>query len=148
MCPLKNRVAVRTFSASQVSIDTLRRIPPLSNRPHNQRRTAMRVTRSENSGHSRMMGLMRGDIASTVQLERKIIQQPALHRTSETHRQQYEIRLHLELSTRNLCVARTPIWHQLSLQSHGVNLFHFSILAGERSSRNTPFPIASLFMRM
>ena len=108
----------------------------------------MRIAGGKNSRYARVMRSIGRNIPSTVELERKIIQQSILYRTGESHSQQYQICFHLELSAQYLRVGRAAVSHQLRLESNGLNLLHSPVLAGEGSCRNAPLSVASLFVRM
>src|SRR6266542_6597899 len=98
---LLTRLVLSAFlAAAQPAVDTIGSVATLANRPHNERCSTMRITGGKNSPHGGAMRAIGRNIPPTVQLNGEIRQQPALHRTRETHRQQYQIRFQLEGGTR------------------------------------------------
>ena len=54
------------------AVNTIRRIPPLPNRPHDQRLTAPRVSSGEDSGHAGSMGFISRDVPTTIEIDGEI----------------------------------------------------------------------------
>lgn len=94
------------------------------------------------------MRIIGGDVSATIQLHGEIRQQLALYRASESHCQQHEIRLELELGTSHSLEARAPVGEYMPLQTDGMNASHSPILAGERGSGDIPLAVAPFLMRV
>lgn len=81
---------------AQPTVDTIRSVATLANRPHDERCSTVRIAGGKHSRYGRAMGFIGRNIPAAIQLNAKIPQQPALHGARETHRQQYQIRFQLE----------------------------------------------------
>jgi hypothetical protein len=77
----------------------------------------MRITGRKYSFNRRSMSTVSRYVASTVEIQTKISEQPALHRTSESHCKQYEIRVELERGIWKLSKARVQFHCMYSLNS-------------------------------
>src|ERR1700694_650023 len=113
----------------QPRVNAIRRIAPFADGPDDQRRPPVRITRGKNSRNAGAVRQVRRNCATRIQLDAEIDKQSALNRPSESHRQQYQIRLQLELATRQLHVVRAPVGEKLSLQTHTVDALHATVLA-------------------
>ena len=70
-----------------------------------------------------------GDVPSRIESDAELDQQLALHRSGESHRQQNQLGLDLELATRYPNEVASPIGERLPLQANSVNALHTSVLA-------------------
>src|SRR3989337_1018894 len=98
----------------------------------------MRIASGKNSRYRRAMRRIGRNIPTTVHLDGKIGEQPVPHGAREAHRQQYQIRFHLEGATWYLLVMRTSVGEQLLLQPDCVYPLHSAVVAGEPRGRDAP----------
>ena len=88
------------------------------------------------------------DIPATVELNVEINDQPTLLGPRESHREQHEIRLELELGPGHSREVSPPIGEHLPLETDSVNPLHLAIVPGERGGSDAPLPIAPLLVRV
>ena len=77
----------------------------------------MRIARSKYSFNRSSVSTVGRNVSATVEIQTKISQQPALHRTSESHREQYEIGVELKRGIRELSKARVKPHRVYALHS-------------------------------
>ena len=77
----------------------------------------MRIARGKYSLNRRSMSTVGHNVSAAVEIETKISQKPALHGTSESHCEQYEICFQLERGIGQLSKARVQLHRVYSLNS-------------------------------
>ena len=88
------------------------------------------------------------DTASRIKLNREIRQQSALYGSGETHRQEDEIGLELEIGSGHPRKIGASVGEDFALHTCGVKALNTTVLAGERRGRDAPLAIASLLVRV
>ena len=85
----------------EVFIDAARYFAAFGDRPHDERLSTARVTRSEDAGNRRHARVRIGfHIAALIERTADLLQQTVLARSEEAHRQQHEVAFPVLLSTR------------------------------------------------
>lgn len=108
----------------------------------------MRIAGGEHSRHARPMLVIRSNVSAAIQLNGEICQQLALYRSGESHSEQDEIRLELELGAGHAREVAATIGEDLPLETDAMEALHSAVFAGERRRGNAPLALAPFLMRM
>lgn len=127
----------------EILIDPCRHLPPFGNGPDDERGAAFGIAAGKDAvevGHEVLVHRHR---AALIVFHAEAVEQAILHGSCETHCEENEVRVHLDVAVGN--------WRELTvLELHpiGVELRYLAVVAGELRGRDTPLSIAAFFVRM
>ena len=131
------------LARAKVLVNSRRHLAAFGNGPDDERGAAFGIATGKDAveaGHEVFIG---GHRTTCVVLHTETVQEASFYRAGEAHRKQDQIRVHFEATVGDRY--ELPV---LELHPIGVELRHLAIVAGKLGRRDTPLPIAALFMRM
>src|SRR6185295_17733975 len=94
------------------------------------------------------MRVVRGNVAARIKSNAEVDEELALFRSGESHCQQHQIRLELELGPGDRDKVGATVRQDLSLEANAVDALHPAVLTRERGRGDAPVPLSAFLMRV
>ena len=127
----------------QKLVDPRRHLSSFGNGPDDERGAAFGIAACKDAVEVGHEVFVHQYCAALIVFHAEAVQQTILYRAGEAHREQNQIRIHLEVAVGNRRELAVLELHLIAMELH-----HLAIVASELRRRNTPLPVAALFMCM